>query len=285
MKLSRIQKIIRNTTIVIVLLAVLPLLFDMHFSPDKAAHEALEKAGCEDTEYIAQYTVKRGNNDKGSASVEKDMLSEDAYEQAENSRRVDYGNIYYYSCSGGEYTAEVRCSVLLGIIYRAESVDIKKTDYGIKAGYISNYEDDIENMIVFYDGENGECSGYIYNAGIFPELGDKNRIDFRIYEVKNGDVYMDMDICRLDSSGFLKDGNREAEITAKYNISKRKTTEYDSRGGSLFDCDRIISSESENALYLETSECAETHLNMSKDRLEYIRSLILDSAEENGLLV
>ena len=285
MKLSRIQKIIRNTTIVIVLLAALPLLFDMHFSPDKAAHEALEKAGCEDAEYIAQYTVKRGNNDKGSASVEKDMLSEDAYEQAKNSRRVDYGNIYYYSCSGGEYTAEVRCSVLLGIIYRAESVDIKKTDYGIKAGYISNYEDDIENMIVFYDGENGECSGYIYDAGIFPELGDKNRIDFRIYEVKNGDVYMDMDICRLDSSGFLKDGNREAEITAKYNISKRKTTEYDSRGGSLFNCDRIISSESENALYLETSECAETHLNMSKDRLEYIRNLILDSAEENGLLV
>ena len=285
MKLSRIQKIIRNTTIVIVLLAALPLLFDMHFSPDKAAHEALEKAGCEDAEYIAQYTVKRGNNDKGSASVEKDMLSEDAYEQAENSRRVDYGNIYYYSCSGGEYTAEVRCSVLLGIIYRAEGVDIKKTDYDIKAGYISNYEDDIENMIVFYDGENGECSGYIYNAGIFPELGDKNRIDFRIYEVKNGDVYMEMDICRLDSSGFSKDGNREAEITAKYNISKGKTTEYDSRGGSLFNCDRIISSESENALYLETSECAETHLNMSKDRLEYIRSLILDSAEENGLLV
>ena len=285
MKLSRIQKIIRNTTIVIVLLAALPLLFDMHFSPDKAAHEALEKAGCEDAEYIAQYTVKRGNNDKGSASVEKDMLSEDAYEQAKNSRRVDYGNIYYYSCSGGEYTAEVRCSVLLGIIYRAEGVDIKKTDYDIKAGYISNYEDDIENMIVFYDGENGECSGYIYDAGIFPELGDKNRIDFRIYEVKNGDVYMEMDICRLDSSGFSKDGNREAEITAKYNISKGKTTEYDSRGGSLFNCDRIISSESENALYLETSECAETHLNMSKDRLEYIRSLILDSAEENGLLV
>ena len=64
MKLSRIQKIIRNTAIVIVLLAVLPLMFDMHFSPEKAAHEALEKAGCEDTEYIAQYTVKRGNNDK-----------------------------------------------------------------------------------------------------------------------------------------------------------------------------------------------------------------------------
>ena len=250
MKLSRTQKIIRNTAIVIVLIAALPLLFDMHFSPDKAAHEALEKAGCEDTEYIAQYTVKRGNNDKGSASVEKDMLSEYAYKQAENSRRVDYGNIYYYSCSGGEYTAEVRCIVLLGIIYRAEGVDIKKTDYGIKAGYISNYEDDIENMIVFYDGENGECSGYIYDAGIFPELGDKNRIDFRIYKVKNGDVYMDMDICRLDSSGFSKDGNREAEITAKYNISKRKTTEYDSRGGSLFNCDRIISSESENALYL-----------------------------------
>ena len=285
MKLSRIQKIIRNTTIVIVLLAALPLLFDMHFSPDKAAEKALEKAGCEDADYIAQYTVKRGNNDKGSASVEKDMLSEDAYEQAENSRRVDYGNIYYYSCSGGEYTAEVRCRVLLGIIYRAEGVDIKKTDYGIKAGYISNYEDDIENMIVFYDGENGECSGYIYDAGIFPELGDKNRIDFRIYEVKNGDVYMDMDICRLDSSGFSKGGNREAEITEKYNISKGKTTEYDSRGGSLFNCDRIISSESENALYLETSKCAETHLNMSKDRLEYIRSLILDSAEENGLLV
>ena len=285
MKLSRIQKIIRNTAIVIVLLAVLPLLFDMHFSPDKAAHEALEKAGCEDTEYIAQYTVKRGNNDKGSASVEKDMLSEYAYEQAENSRRADYGNIYYYSCSGGEYTAEVRCSVLLGIIYRAESVDIKKTDYGIKAGYISNYDDSIKNTIVFYDGDNGECSGYICDTGIFSELGDKNRIDFRIYEVQNGDVYMDIDICRLDDSGFLKDGNREAEITVKYNISKGKTSEYDSRGGSLFDCDRIISSESENALYLETSECAETHLNMSKDRLEYIRNLILDSAEENGLLV
>ena len=60
MKLSRIQKIIRNTAIVIVLLAVLPLMFDMHFSPEKAAHEALEKAGCEDSDYIAQYTAKRG---------------------------------------------------------------------------------------------------------------------------------------------------------------------------------------------------------------------------------
>ena len=88
MKLSRIQKIIRNTAIVIVLLAVLTLMFDMHFSAEKAAHEALEKAGCEDAEYIAQYTVKRGNNDKGSASVEKDMLSEYAYRQEENSRRT-----------------------------------------------------------------------------------------------------------------------------------------------------------------------------------------------------
>ena len=70
------------------LLAVLPLLFDMHFSPDKAAEKALEKAGCEDADYIAQYTVKRGNNDKGSASVEKDMLSEYAYRQEENSRRT-----------------------------------------------------------------------------------------------------------------------------------------------------------------------------------------------------
>lgn len=285
MKLGRTQKIIRNTAIAIVLLAVLPLLFDMHFSPEKAAHEALEKAGCEDADYIAQYMVKRGSNDKGSASVEKDMLSEYGYEQAENSRTVDYGNTYYYSCAGGEYTAEVSCRVLLGIIYRAESVDIKKTDYGIKARYISKYKDDIENTIVFYDGENGECSGYIYDTGIFPELGDKNRIDFRIYEAKNGDAYMDMDICRLDSFGFLKDGNREAEITTKYNISKRETVEYDSRGGSLFNCDRIIASEAENALYLETSECAETHINMSKDRLEYIRSLILDSAAENGVLV
>ena len=276
---------IRNTAIVIVLLAVLPLLLDMHFSADKAAVKALEKAGCEDAEYIAQYIVKKGNNDKGSASVEKDMLSEYAYRQAENRRSADYGDIYYYSCSGGEYTAEVKCKVLFGILYRAESVDIKKIDYGIKARYISNYDDSIKNTIVFYDGDNGECSGYIYDAGIFPELGDKNRIDFRIYEVQNGDVYMDIDICRLDDSGFLKDGNREAEITEKYNISKGKTTEYDSRGGSLFNCDRIISSESENALYLETSKCAETHLNMSKDRLEYIRSLILDSAEENGLLV
>lgn len=105
MKLTRMQKTIRNAAIVIALLAVLPLMFDMHFSAEKAAEKALEKAGCEDADYIAQYTVKRGNNDKGSASVEKDMLSEYAYEQAENSRRVDYGNIYYYSCSGGEYTA------------------------------------------------------------------------------------------------------------------------------------------------------------------------------------
>ena len=37
MKLSRIQKIIRNTAIVIVLLAVLPLMFDMHFSAEKAS--------------------------------------------------------------------------------------------------------------------------------------------------------------------------------------------------------------------------------------------------------
>ena len=264
---------------------MLPLLFDMHFRAEKAAQKALEKAGCEDADYIAQYMVKRGSNDKGSASVEKDMLSEYGYEQAENSRTVDYGNTYYYSCAGGEYTAEVRCRVLLGIIYRAESVDIKKADYGIKTRYISKYEDDIENTIVFYDGENGECSGYIYDTGIFPELGDKNRIDFRIYEAKNGDAYMDMDICRLDSFGFLKDGNREAEITTKYNISKREAIEYDSRGGSLFNCDRIISSEVENTLYLETSECAETHLNMSSDRLEYIRSLILDSAKESGLLV
>ncbi len=110
--------------------------------------------------------------------------------------------------------------MLFGKLYRAESTDIKKTDYGIKARYISNYEDSIKNTIVFYDGDNGECSGYICDANIFSELGDKNRIDFRIYEVQNGDVYMDIDICRLDNFGFLKDGNREAGITVKYNISK-----------------------------------------------------------------
>ena len=36
MKLSRKQKIIRNTAIIIVLIAALPLLFDMHFSLEKA---------------------------------------------------------------------------------------------------------------------------------------------------------------------------------------------------------------------------------------------------------
>lgn len=200
-KLTRAQKTIGNAATVIALLAVLPLMLDMHFERDAAAQAILEKAGCEDAEYMAQYIVKRGNNDKGSASAEKDMLSEYAYRQAESSRRVDYRNAYYYSCAGGEYTAEVRCRVLLGIIYRAENVDIKKADYGIKARYISKYKDDIENTIVFCDGENGECSGYIYNTGIFPELGNKNRIDFRIYEVKNSDVYMDTDICRLD--GFV----------------------------------------------------------------------------------
>lgn len=81
---------------------------------------------------------------------------------------------------------------------------------------------------------------------------------------------------------FLKNGNREAEITAKYNISKREAIEYDSKSGSLLNCDGIIASEAENALYLETSECAEIQLNMSSDMLKYIRSLILDSAAESG---
>ena len=41
MKLTRMQKTIRNAAIVIALLAVLPLMFDMHFSAEKAAEKAI----------------------------------------------------------------------------------------------------------------------------------------------------------------------------------------------------------------------------------------------------
>ncbi|MCI5593818.1 MAG: hypothetical protein MR358_04350, partial [Clostridiales bacterium] len=90
MKLTRMQKTIRNTAIVIVLLAVLPLLFDMHFSAEKAAEKALEKAGCEDADYIAQYETVC--SEKLLSTINESINSE-----------------IYYSCKneGAEYVAAV----------------------------------------------------------------------------------------------------------------------------------------------------------------------------------
>ena len=55
MKLTRMQKTIRNAAIVIALLAVLPLMLDMHFERVAAVLEILEKAGCDDAEFTGYY--------------------------------------------------------------------------------------------------------------------------------------------------------------------------------------------------------------------------------------
>ena len=149
MKLSRKQKIIRNTAIVIVLIAALPLLFDMHFSPDKAAHEALEKAGCEDADYIAQYETVC--SEKLLSTINESINSE-----------------IYYSCKneGAEYVAAVPYKRYFGFLFKAENAEIKRCDRYVKIKDIRETDENRKTVLCnisgrfkeFTNGQTDDCS-------------------------------------------------------------------------------------------------------------------------------
>ena len=149
MKLNRKQKTIRNTAIVIVLLAVLPLLFDMHFSADKAAQKALEKAGCEDADYIAQYEA--AYSEKLLSTINKSINSE-----------------IYYSCKndGAEYVAAVPYKRYFGFLFKAENAEIKRCDSYVEIKDIRETDENRKTVLCnisdrfkeFTSGQADDCS-------------------------------------------------------------------------------------------------------------------------------
>ena len=149
MKLNRKQKTIRNTAIVIILLAALPVLFDMHFSPDKAAQKALEKAGCEDAEHIAQYEVVY--SEKLLSTINKSINSE-----------------IYYSCKndGTEYVAAVSYKRYFGFLFKAENAEIRRCDSYVEIKDIRETDENRKTVLCnisgrfkeFTSGQTDDCS-------------------------------------------------------------------------------------------------------------------------------
>ena len=149
MKLTRMQKTIRNAAIVIALLAVLPLMFDMHFSAEKAAEKALEKAGCEDADYIAQYETVC--SEKLLSTINESINSE-----------------IYYSCKneGAEYVAAVPYKRYFGFLFKAENAEIKRCDRYVKIKDIRETDENRKTVLCnisgrfkeFTNGQTDDCS-------------------------------------------------------------------------------------------------------------------------------
>ena len=120
-KLNRLQKIIRNMALIIVLLAMLPFLFDMHFGAGAAADKALKKAGISGAEYIADYEFKT-----------RPSFADNRYTVSKRFYELDTG--------GSRYMITVPYSRYMGVLYKAKTPDIAETSDRVKITSVKKYE-------------------------------------------------------------------------------------------------------------------------------------------------
>ena len=119
MKLTRMQKIIRNAAIVIILLAVLPLMLDMHFERDAAARERLEKAGCEDAEFTGYYEESPClvKYEEYSYSTADDKDSYNRAMKASGTSDLESAVYYRYTDGDRKYIIAVPYKKYMGFLY------------------------------------------------------------------------------------------------------------------------------------------------------------------------
>ena len=122
-KLTRVQKTIRNIVIAAVVIAAVPMLFDVHFSAGTAAQEVLEEAGFTDADYIASHEFKT----KPAFAKNRYTISKRFYE----------ADIY-----GDTYMITVPYNSWFGVVYKAETPDIVKVSDRVKIASVKRDEND-----------------------------------------------------------------------------------------------------------------------------------------------
>ena len=202
MKLTRTQKTIRNTAIVIALLAVLPLLLDMHFERDAAAQEILDKAGYHDAEFTGYYEeipclVKYEEYSYNTAD------NEEAYNRATNAGSmsdIESAAYYRYTDGGRKYIIAVSYKKYMGFLYKAGK------DYDIKECRNISYE----NISVKYDKNTGDITAELENTN-FAEFAGTNKAEAVIRTDESGDEILSLSVYRTDFGGLIT-ANAGADI-------------------------------------------------------------------------
>lgn len=194
MKLTRMQKTIRNAAIVIALLAVLPLMLDMHFERDTAAQEILEKAGCEDAEFTGYYDESPClvKYEEYSYSTADDKDSYNRAMKASGTPDIESEVYYRYNDGGREYIIAVSYKKYMGFLYKAGK------DYDIKeCGNIS-----YENISVKYDKNTGDITAELENIN-FAEFAGTNKAEAVIRTDESGDEILKLSLHRTDFGGLI----------------------------------------------------------------------------------
>lgn len=106
--------------IVIILLAVLPLMLDMHFERDAAAQKILEKAGCEGAEFIGYYEERPClvKYEEYSYSTADDKDSYNKAMKAESLSDVESAAYYRHESGGRKYIIAVPYKNIWGFCTR-----------------------------------------------------------------------------------------------------------------------------------------------------------------------
>lgn len=264
MKLSRIQKIIRNTAIVIVLLAVLPLMLDMHFERDAAARERLEKAVCEDAEFTGYYEESPClvKYEEYSYSTADDK---DSYNRAmKASGTSDLESAVYYRYTDGDrkyikYIIAVPYKKYMGFLYKASK------DYDIKECRNISYE----NISVQYDKNTGDITAELENINL-AEFADTNKAEAVIKTDESGDEILSLSVYRTDFGGLIT-ANAGADIVMNMTSGKLENLSFtDGFRWSRYSGRYRLQKDRSETLSGKVRRSAETSMRLTPKRAEEI---------------
>lgn len=260
-KLTRAHKTIRNAVIVIALLAVLPMLFDMHFERDAAAQEILEKAGCEDAEFTGYYEespclVKYGEYSYSTAD-DKDSYSRAM--KASGTPNIESAVYYRYIDSSREYIIAASYKKYMGFLYKAGK------DYDIKeCGNIS-----YENISVKYDKNTGDITAELENINL-AEFAGTNKAEAVIRTDESGDEILNLSVYRTDFGGLLAT-NAGADIVINMTSgSLEKLSFTDGFRWSRYSGRYRLQKDRSETLSGEVRRSAETSMDLTPKRAEEI---------------
>ena len=260
-KLTRAHKTIRNAVIVIALLAVLPMLFDMHFERDAAAQEILEKAGCEDAEFTGYYDERPClvKYEEYSYSTADDKDSYNRAMKASGTPDIESEVYYRYTDGGREYIIAVSYKKYMGFLYKAGK------DYDIKeCGNIS-----YENISVKYDKNTGDITAELENINL-AEFAGTNKAEAVIRTDESGDEILNLSVYRTDFGGLLAT-NAGADIVINMTSgSLEKLSFTDGFRWSRYSGRYRLQKDRSETLSGEVRRSAETSMDLTPKRAEEI---------------
>ena len=261
MKLTRMQKTIRNAAIVIILLAVLPLMLDMHFERDAAARERLEKAGCEDAEFTGYYEESPClvKYEEYSYSTADDKDSYNRAMKASGTSDLESAVYYRYTDGDRKYIIAVPYKKYMGFLYKASK------DYDIKECRNISYE----NISVQYDKNTGDITAELENINL-AEFADTNKAEAVINTDESGDEILSLSVYRTDFGGLIT-ANAGADIVMNMTSGSLENLSFtDGFRWSRYSGRYRLQKDRSETLSGKVRRSAETSMNLTPNRAEEI---------------